>query len=220
MRNKITHPQTSILHYKTLCCKIIIGLFPHTPLQISDRVPFPSGGKLKKTQKKLEITRFLTKIPTMKFILIDRVTELDPGKQLTAVKSVSLAEEYLGDHFPAFPVLPGVLLLEGLIESASWLVRHQQDFANSMVLLETAKNVKYKSFAAPGMQIQYTVMATAIEDNASSFKGVGVCGDEPIVEAKLALRHFNLGDDNPKLAHVDGTVIENLKQRWKLLYSE
>jgi 3-hydroxyacyl-[acyl-carrier-protein] dehydratase len=156
----------------------------------------------------------------MKFILIDKVTELDPGKQLTAVKSVSLAEEYLGDHFPAFPVLPGVLLLEGLIESASWLVRHQQGFANSMVLLETAKNVKYKSFAAPGMQIQYTVMATAIGDNASSFKCVGVCGDEPIVEAKLALRHFNLGDDNPKLAHVDGTVIENLKQRWKLLYSE
>ena len=155
----------------------------------------------------------------MKFILIDRVTELDPGKRLSAVKSVSLAEEYLGDHFPAFPVLPGVLLLEGLIESASWLVRHQQDFANSMVLLETAKNVKYKSFAAPGMQIQYTVTATAIEENTSSFKGVGVCGDEPIVEAKLVLRHFNLGDENPKLAHVDGTVVESLKQRWKLLYS-
>jgi 3-hydroxyacyl-[acyl-carrier-protein] dehydratase len=155
----------------------------------------------------------------MKFILIDRVTELEPGKRLAAVKSVSLAEEYLGDHFPAFPVLPGVLLLEGLIESASWLVRQKQDFANSMVLLETAKNVKYKSFAAPGMQIQYTVTATAIEDNTSSFKGIGSCGDEPIVEAKLVLRHFNLADDNPKLAHVDGTIVENLKQRWKLLYS-
>lgn len=176
--------------------------------------------KLKKTQKKLEITGFLTRIPTMKFILIDRVTELEPSKRLTAVKSVSLAEEYLSDHFPAFPVLPGVLLLEGLIESASWLVRQHQGFANSMVLLETAKNVKYKSFAAPGMQIQYTVTASTIEDNTSSFKGVGTCGDEPIVEAKLALRHFNLGDDNPKLAHVDGVVIENLKQRWKLLYSE
>lgn len=155
----------------------------------------------------------------MKFILIDKVVELDSGKQLTAMKSVSLAEEYLGDHFPAFPVLPGVLLLEGLIESASWLVRRQQDFANSMVLLETAKNVKYKSFAAPGMQIHYTVTATAIEHNASSFKGVGVCGDEPIVEAKLALRHFNLADENPKMAHVDGIIVENLKQRWKLLYS-
>jgi 3-hydroxyacyl-[acyl-carrier-protein] dehydratase len=156
----------------------------------------------------------------MKFILIDRITTLDPGKQLTAVKSVSLAEEYLADHFPVFPVLPGVLLLEGLIESASWLVRQAQGFSNSMVLLESVTNVKYKSFAAPGMQIQYTVTASAIEENASSFKGVGVCGDEAIVEAKLTLRHFNLATENPKLAHVDGTIIETMKQRWKLLYSE
>lgn len=155
----------------------------------------------------------------MKFILIDKITELDPGKSLTAVKSVSLAEEYLGDHFPAFPVLPGVLLLEGLIESASWLVRHHQNFANSMVLLESATNVKYKSFAAPGMQIRYSVTAKTIEENTSIFKGAGICGDEPIVEAKLALRHFNLADDNPKMAHVDGKVIENMKQRWNLLYS-
>jgi 3-hydroxyacyl-[acyl-carrier-protein] dehydratase len=156
----------------------------------------------------------------MKFILIDRITALDPGKQLTAVKSVSLAEEYLADHFPVFPVLPGVLLLQGLIESASWLVRQAQGFSNSMVLLESVTNVKYKSFAAPGMQIQYTVTASALEENASSFKGVGVCGDEAIVEAKLTLRHFNLATENPKLAHVDGTIIETMKQRWKLLYSE
>jgi len=155
----------------------------------------------------------------MKFVLIDKVIELDPGKSLTAVKSVSLAEEYLADHFPAFPVLPGVLLLEGLIESASWLVRHQQNFANSMVLLEAAKNVKYKSFAAPGMQIQYTVTASSIEENTSIFKGIGSCGNEMIVEAKLSLRHFNLADDNPKMAHVDGKIVENMKQRWNLLYS-
>jgi 3-hydroxyacyl-[acyl-carrier-protein] dehydratase len=91
----------------------------------------------------------------MRFILIDKITALEPGKTLTAVKSVSLAEEYLADHFPIFPVLPGVLLLEGMIESASWLVRQKQDFANSIVLLEQARNVKYKSFLAPGMQIEY-----------------------------------------------------------------
>ncbi len=156
----------------------------------------------------------------MKFVLIDKIIALEPGRSLTAVKSVSLAEEYLADHFPAFPVLPGVLLLEGLIESASWLVRQHQNFANSMVLLECAKNVKYKSFAAPGMQIRYEVTASTIEENTSSFKGIGTCGEEAIVEAKLTLRHFNLGDENPKLAQVDGQVINNMKQRWKLLFSE
>ena len=105
----------------------------------------------------------------MRFILIDKIVSFELGKQLKAVKSVSLAEEYLGDHFPTFPVLPGVLLLEGLIESASWLVRKSEGFAHSMILLEQAKNVRYKSFLAPGAQIEYTVDAKAIEENVSSF---------------------------------------------------
>jgi 3-hydroxyacyl-[acyl-carrier-protein] dehydratase len=153
----------------------------------------------------------------MKFILIDKVVAVEPRKSLKAVKSVSLAEEYLADHFPAFPVLPGVLLLEGLIESASWLVRQTQNFANSMVLLAEARNVKYKSFLVPGMQIEYSVEARTIEDNVSSFRGVGMAGGEAIVEARFGLRHFNLADEDTAMAAVDAEVIENMKKRWALL---
>jgi 3-hydroxyacyl-[acyl-carrier-protein] dehydratase len=154
----------------------------------------------------------------MRFILIDKVVCLEVGSQLRAVKSVSLAEEYLADHFPSFPVLPGVLLLEGLIESASWLVRKTEDFAHSMILLEEARNVRYKSFLGPGEQIEYTVDARVIEENVSSFAGVGVSQGERIVEARFGLRHFNLADGDSAMAGVDGVVIENMKKRWGLLW--
>jgi len=153
----------------------------------------------------------------MRFILIDKVVSLEKGRAIKTVKSVSLAEEYLADHFPTFPVLPGVLLLEGLIESASWLVRETENFAHSMILLEEARNVKYKSFAAPGAQIQYTVEAKTIEENISSFTGVGESGGKQILEARFGLRHFNLADKNSAMAATDAKVIENMKARWELL---
>jgi 3-hydroxyacyl-[acyl-carrier-protein] dehydratase len=153
----------------------------------------------------------------MKFVLIDRILSIDSGKEIKATKSVSLAEEYLQDHFPTFPVLPGVLLLEGLVESASWLVRTTLNFEHSMVLLESARNVRYKSFLAPGQKIEYTVTAKTIEQNVSSFSGVGVCDGETILEARLGLRHFNLASQDKKMASVDGRLIESMKERYKLL---
>lgn len=153
----------------------------------------------------------------MRFILIDKVLSLDAGKEIKTIKGVSLAEEYLADHFPTFPVLPGVLLLEGLIESASWLVRRTENFAHSMILLEHARNVKYKSFLAPASQIEYTVEARVIEENISSFTGVGSSDGVRIVEARFGLRHFNLADRDSAMAAVDARVIENMKKRWELL---
>jgi 3-hydroxyacyl-[acyl-carrier-protein] dehydratase len=153
----------------------------------------------------------------MRFILIDKILSLELGSQIKAVKSLSLAEEYLADHFPTFPVLPGVLLLEGLIESASWLVREGENFAHSMILLEQARNVKYKSFLAPGARIEYTVEAKTIEENVSSFTGFGLSQDQKIVEARFGLRHFNLADEDSAMAAVDAQVIENMKKIWKLL---
>ena len=153
----------------------------------------------------------------MKFVLIDKIMSLEAGARLSAIKSVSLAEEYLADHFPTFPVLPGVLLLEGLVESAVWLVRATEHFAHSMILLEQARNVKYKSFLAPGSQVEYRVEAKTMEERVSSFIGSGTVGDEKIVEARFGLRHFNLAERNSAWAAVDAQVIEAMKKRYKLL---
>ena len=90
----------------------------------------------------------------MKFCLVDRIESIEPGKRIVTIKALSLAEEYLADHFPIFPVMPGVLMVEAMVQSAAWLVRVEQDFSKSLILLSSARNVRYGNFVAPGMVLR------------------------------------------------------------------
>lgn len=153
----------------------------------------------------------------MKFILIDRILTLEPGQRITTCKALTLAEEYLADHFPTFPVMPGVMMLEAMVQSASWLVRSTLDFRHSMVVLEEAKNINYKSFVSPGRTLEVSVEAVSIDDRSSDFKAAGRCGDEEMVKARLRLRHYNLGERSPELVEVDRKLVSDARQRFSLL---
>ncbi len=85
----------------------------------------------------------------MRFNLVDRILEVQPGKVIRAVKYLTLGEEYLADHFPTFPVMPGVLMLQTLVEAGAWLWRITDDFQHSVIVLREAKNVKYGTFIMP-----------------------------------------------------------------------
>lgn len=154
----------------------------------------------------------------MKFVLIDRILELVPGERIRAVKSLSLAEEYLADHFPRFPVMPGVLMIEALVQSSAWLVRQTEDFAHSMVVLGEAKNVTYKSFVVPGQVFEVEVTAKAIEPTCSQFTGVGRCGETEMVKARWTLKHFNLAEQGADWASVDERLIASARQQMTLLW--
>src|SRR5947209_14531965 len=110
----------------------------------------------------------------MRFNLVDRILEVEPGRRIRAVKNLTLGEEYLADHFPTFPVMPGVLMLETLVEAAAWLLRISEDFAHSIVVLREARNVKYGNFMEPGRSLLVTAELVEPLDAASgvaSFKG-------------------------------------------------
>ena len=77
----------------------------------------------------------------MQFSLIDRILELEEGSHIKAVKTLSMAEEYLKDHFPRFPCMPGVLMVESMFQAAAWLIRKSENFTNSMVVLKEIRNL-------------------------------------------------------------------------------
>ena len=89
----------------------------------------------------------------MRFSQIDKILELKKGESITAVKGLSLSEEYLKDHFPRFPVMPGVLMLEVVFQAAMFLVRYTDDFQYGVVSLVEAKNLKFQDFVQPGDQL-------------------------------------------------------------------
>ena len=153
----------------------------------------------------------------MKFILLDKVTELVPGEKICAVKALSLAEEYLGDHFPTFPVLPGVMMLEAMVQTAATLVRVTNNFAQSMIVLAEARNIKYKSFVKPGNIIVMSLRAKEITAENSSFLGSVTVDGKPMVDGRLKLRHFNLAEQNPQLASADERIVKEMKHRARLV---
>src|SRR5687767_15962002 len=105
----------------------------------------------------------------MRFHLVDQILELTQGQRIVTAKHLTLGEEYLADHFPSFPVLPGVLMLEALTQSAAWLVRASSDFRHSIIVLREVKAIKYGSFLEPGQTMTVTVEAQGgIDDKAEA----------------------------------------------------
>jgi 3-hydroxyacyl-[acyl-carrier-protein] dehydratase len=153
----------------------------------------------------------------MKFYLVDRILELDPPKRIVAVKSLSLAEEYLADHFPAYPVLPGVMMLEALVQSAAWLVRASTDFQKTVILLRESQNVRYGAFVRPGGQLVMKVEALGIAADSSRFKAVGECEGQQAVQAKLTLEHLNIADKDPGRADLDDGLRAFWRERFRLV---
>ena len=158
----------------------------------------------------------------MRFTLLDRVVSVDPGKSITAIKTLTLSEEYLADHFPRFPVMPGVLMLEAMTQAAAWTIRVAEDFAHSIVVLRSAKNVKYGDFVEPGRVLTVTAEVLAQDDTTTKVKASGTVssagGERTSLTARLVLERYNMADRLPNGDAVDARVRAEMRKLWAVLH--
>jgi 3-hydroxyacyl-[acyl-carrier-protein] dehydratase len=153
----------------------------------------------------------------MRFWLLDTIRSYEPGERLTAVKNVALTEEYLADHFPEFPVLPGVFMLEAATQAGAWLLRLSENFAHSIIALKEAKNIKYADFVPPGHALEVEVSIIKQDERLATLKVGGRVGDRSTLSGRLMLERYNLADNDPNQRIIDEQLTQYFRRVQKVL---
>lgn len=153
----------------------------------------------------------------MRFWMLDKIRSFTPDVELAAVKNVTLTEEYMADHFPEFPVLPGVFMLEAATQAGAWLLRLSENFAHSVISLKEAKNIKYADFVAPGQSLDVTVSMLKKDERLATFKVDGQIDDRQTLSGRIVLQRYNLVNRDPHLREVDEKITKHFRRMQKLV---
>ncbi len=152
----------------------------------------------------------------MRFWLLDSIRSYEPDVALTAVKNVTLTEEYLADHFPEFPVLPGVFMLEAATQASAWLMRLSENFAHSIITLKEARNIKYADFVRPGKSLEVAVSMVKKDDRFATLKVEGRMEGAQTLSGRLVVERYNLAERDSALREVDEHIITDLRRMQKV----
>jgi len=142
----------------------------------------------------------------VRFLLLDRILELVPGKYAVGVKHPAMSEDYFADHFPGFPVVPGVLLVEAMAQLSGRLITYsvaavaaQQPGGEAapkvLPVLLTVNNAKFRRFVRPGDAVVIRTELLALSEDAGRCKAVATVNQVTVASAELMLG-FEAGGGN------------------------
>lgn len=152
----------------------------------------------------------------MKYNQLDRIIEIQPGASLTAERTLRPEEDFLRDHFPNFPVMPGVMMLEALHQAAVWMIRTGNDFQQPLVVLREARGVKFGDFLCPGDTLVVHVQRVSEDGPLTTVRASGRKGEQTTVQARLVLE--TCPSATPPRAGVDAQMRQETRQQFRRLF--
>ncbi|HEX2098777.1 MAG TPA: 3-hydroxyacyl-ACP dehydratase FabZ [Rubrobacteraceae bacterium] len=119
------------------------------------------------------------------FLLVDRIEELEPGVRAVGIKNVSQNEPFFEGHFPDYPVMPGVLIVEALAQVGAVGVMALEEYRSRLTLFAGIDGVRFRRQVVPGDVLTMEVKITRLKGRAGRGKGVAKVGSEHVCEAEL-----------------------------------
>ena len=116
------------------------------------------------------------------FLLVDQIIELEEGRRAVGLKSVTINEQFFVGHFPAYPVMPGVLIAEALAQVGAIAVLRVPEMANKIPFLVGLDNFRFKHQVVPGDTIRLEVTLSRLRSRAG--RGHGVATVDGIIAAE------------------------------------
>lgn len=126
----------------------------------------------------------------MRWFWIDRFTEFQSGSHATAVKTVTLSEDHIHDHFPGCSLMPNSLVLEGMAQTGGLLVCEHSGFTTQVVLAKVSK-VVFHGDAWPGDTLTYRAKVLDINHDGAMVTVTGHIGERPHAEAEIFFAHLS-----------------------------
>ena len=126
------------------------------------------------------------------FLLVDRIVNLEKGKRAVGIKNVTINDNFFTGHFPAKPIMPGVLQVEAMAQVGGILVSANEMHKGKIALFMSTDNVKFRKVVSPGDQLVMEVELVRERSRMASLHGVGKVDGEVVVEADVAFSFIDV----------------------------
>ncbi|NNU83752.1 3-hydroxyacyl-ACP dehydratase FabZ [Geobacillus sp. BMUD] len=125
------------------------------------------------------------------FLLVDRILEIEEGKRAVGIKNVSANESFFAGHFPEYPVMPGVLIVEALAQVGAVVLLQSEENRGRLAFFAGIDNCRFKKQVKPGDQLRLEVEILRARGAIGKGKGIATVDGELVCETELM---FALGE--------------------------